>query len=62
MRGLVCRIRALLASDDGAVSVELVLLMLTLAALAGTLYLIVTSDAVRVAIEGLIDRALSVPL
>lgn len=60
MRGLLRRIRVLLASDDGSVSIELVLVMLTLAALAGTLYLIVTSDAVRAAIEGLIDRALSV--
>ncbi|HTI25452.1 MAG TPA: DUF4244 domain-containing protein [Kutzneria sp.] len=60
MRGLLRRIRVLLASDEGSVSIELVLVMLTLAALAGTLYLIVTSDAVRAAIEGLIDRALSV--
>ena len=60
MRGLLHRIRVLLASDEGSVSIELVLVMLTLAALAGTLYLIGTSDAVRAAIEGLIDRALSV--
>lgn len=60
MRGLSRQIRVLLASDEGSVSIELVLVMLTLAALAGALYLIVTSDAVRAALEGLIDRALSV--
>jgi hypothetical protein len=52
----------LLASDAGSVSVEFVLLTLTVAALAGTLYLIVGGDAVRAAIEHLIDRALSVPV
>ncbi|HEY0496794.1 MAG TPA: DUF4244 domain-containing protein [Kutzneria sp.] len=62
MRGLLRRIRVLLASDDGSVSVEFVLLTLTVAALAGTLYLIVGGDAVRAAIEHLIDRALSVPV
>jgi hypothetical protein len=61
MRGLLCRIRVLLASDNGSVSVEFVLLMLTVAVLAGTLYLIVSGEAVSAAIERLIDRALSVP-
>ena len=59
MKGLLHRIRVLLASDDGSVSVEFVLLTLTVAALAGALYLIVSGQAVTAAIEHLIARALS---
>jgi hypothetical protein len=59
MKGLLHRIRVLLASDDGSVSVEFVLLTLTAAALAGALYLIVSGQAVTAAIEHLIARALS---
>ena len=62
MRGLLRRIRVLLASDDGSASVEFVLVMLAAAVLAGTLYLIVSGETVSTAIERLIDRALSVPL
>ena len=62
MRGLLRRIRVLLASDNGSASVEFVLVMLAAAVLAGTLYLIVSGETVSTAIERLIDRALSVPL
>jgi hypothetical protein len=61
MKGLLRRIRVLLASEGGSVSVEFVLLTLTAAALAGVLYLIVTGQTVTAAIEHLIDSALSSP-
>jgi thiamine monophosphate synthase len=60
MRALVCRIRALLGSDDGMTTAEYAIGTIAAAALAAVLYTVVTGDSVVSAITGLIDRALSV--
>lgn len=45
--------------DEGTTTIEYAMAALAAAALAGILYLVVTSDAVRSALEGIITDALS---
>lgn len=49
-----------LYGDAGAISAEYALITLAGAAIAGVIYLIVTSDWAAAALRGLIERALSV--
>ncbi|GAA3431537.1 DUF4244 domain-containing protein [Kutzneria kofuensis] len=59
MRPLMRRIRALLASDDGSATAEYALVTVAAAVFAIALYSIVSGQSIASALEGLIDRALS---
>ncbi|MFC0429565.1 DUF4244 domain-containing protein [Kutzneria buriramensis] len=62
MRALRRRIRVMLGSEDaGMTTVEYVIGTLGAAALAVVLFKVVTGESVLSLLEGLIDRALSVP-
>lgn len=59
MLTIVYRFRRILANEEGMTTLEYALGMVAAAALAGVLYVIVQSNKVRSALEGIITDALN---